>query len=376
MTTAIAERTTRARRARATPYAAPSAPPALHPEGPETARAAGLRYVHDDGPGIRRRRAGRAFSYVAPDGTTVRDLATLRRIRALAIPPAWTDVWICPSANGHIQATGRDARGRKQYRYHARWSAVRDSTKYGRMLLFAEALPRIRERVARDLSRPGLAREKVLATLVSLLQTTFIRIGNEEYARENRSYGLTTLRNRHADISGSTVRFHFRGKSGVAHEVSVRDRRLAQVVKRCQELPGQELFQYVDHDGQRHAVSSCDVNAYLREITGKDFTAKDFRTWAGTLLAFLAFCECQGCESEAQAKRQVAEVVKCVAARLGNTPAVCRKCYVHPAVLESYLEPETRRTLVEYAEAASGASGELHPEERAVVEFLRSRARA
>ena len=344
------------------------------PEGPETAKAAGLRYVSDEGPGIRRKRAGKSFSYRGLDGKPIRDPEVLTRIRSLGIPPAWTDVWICPHANGHIQATGRDARGRKQYRYHARWREVRDGTKFGRMLAFGEALPRIRARVDHDLSLPGLPREKVLATMVRLLETTYIRVGNEEYARQNHSYGLTTLRNRHVDITGSTLRFHFRAKSGKDCNVGVRDRRLARIVKRCQELPGQDLFQYLDANGERHGVTSSDVNDYLREITDQDFTAKDFRTWAATVLAFLALRDCEGCESDTQAKKDVVEAIKSVAARLNNTPAVCRKCYVHPDVLEAYLDSTSRGTLREcVAEPVAESVAELGPEEAAVMQFLRRR---
>ena len=254
----------------------------------ESAIEAGLRYVTDEKPGIRRLRSGKGFRYVRPDGTAVRDEQTLRRIASLVIPPAWTDVWITTDPRGHLQATGRDAKGRKQYRYHPRWRAVRDENKYERMLAFGAAMPTIRARVDADLARPGLPREKVLATVVRLLEATLIRVGNEEYARENRSYGLTTLRNRHVDVHGSELRFEFRGKSGKDHQVSVRDRRLANVIRRLQELPGQEVFQYLDADGARHTIDSDDVNAYLREISGLELSAKDFRTWAGTILCAVA----------------------------------------------------------------------------------------
>jgi DNA topoisomerase I len=267
----------------------------------------------------------------------VRDVATLSRIRALAIPPAWRAVWICPRADGHLQATGRDARGRKQYRYHSRWRETRDETKYGRMLEFAAALPAIHRRVGRDLARHGLPREKILATVVRLLETTLIRVGNEEYARENDSFGLTTLRTRQVRVNGSKVRFQFRGKSGVEHAIELEDRRMAAIVKRVRELPGQELFQYVDEDGSLRSVGSADVNAYLKEISGEDFTSKDFRTWAGTLLAARALGRLGGFKSQAQAKRNVVTAVEAVARLLGNTAAVCRKCYIHPAVLEGYL---------------------------------------
>jgi DNA topoisomerase-1 len=278
---------------------------------------------------------------VDADGTRVRHAATLARIRALAIPPAWTEVWICRSPHGHVQAVGRDARGRKQYRYHPRWRAVRDETKYARMLAFARALPAIRAAVARDLERPGLPRRKVLAAVVRLLETTLIRVGNEEYARQNGSFGLTTMRDGHVAVSGAALRFHFNGKSGRAHVVDVRDPRLARIVRRCQDLPGQTLFQYVDDDGARQTIDSADVNAYLREIAGEEFTAKDFRTWAGTVLAALALAEVQAFTSQRQARRNIVRAVESVARRLGNTAAICRKGYVHPAVIEAYLDGVT-----------------------------------
>ncbi len=316
----------------------------------ESAKAAGLRYVTDARPGIRRLRRGKSFRYVNPDGSPLRDKATLARIKSLVIPPAWTDVWICANANGHLQATGRDARGRKQSRYHPRWREVRDETKYERMRLFGEALPTIRKRVERDLALPGLPREKLLAALVRLLETTFIRIGNEEYARENKSYGLTTMRNRHVDVDGSTVRFKFKGKSGVQHTIGLKDRRLAGIIKRCLDLPGYELFQYLDEDGTHHSVDSADVNAYLAEITNDHFTAKDFRTWAGTVLACSLLREFEQFGSETEAKRNVVAAIKTVAKHLGNTPSVCRKCYVHPAVLETYLGGELARAFEERVE--------------------------
>ncbi len=338
------------------------------------AKAVRLRYVSDSMPGIRRKRAGKHFSYVGPDGAPIHDEDELRRIKALAIPPAWTGVWIAPTPHGHIQATGRDAKGRKQYRYHARWRQVRDEAKYERMIAFGEALPRIRARVARDLALPGLPREKVLATVVRLLETTLIRVGNEEYARENRSFGLTTLRNRHVDVAGSTLRFHFRGKSGIVHDVDLRDPRVARIVKRCQDLPGRELFQYVDAEGERHSVDSDDVNEYLREISGQEFTAKDFRTWAGTVLAALALREFESFDSETQARQNIVRAIEQVAQRLGNTPAVCRKCYVHPAVLDAYLEGcalDVLRARVEHELVESLPT--LRPEEAAVLALLRER---
>jgi DNA topoisomerase I len=310
----------------------------------QSAAAAGLRYVSDAAPGIKRvprpgaTHPGRAFRYVAPGGTGVRERATLARIKALAIPPAWRDVWICPRDDCHLQATGRDAKGRKQYRYHDRWRDVRDETKYGRVAAFARALPRIRRRTRHDLARTGLPREKVLATVVRLLETTFIRVGNEEYARENDSFGLTTLRDRQVRVRGSKLKFKFRGKSGVEHEIELADPRLAAIVRRMQDLPGEELFQYVDEHGETRAIESADVNAYLKEIAGDEFTSKDFRTWAGTVLAAEALRRIGPFDSEAEGKRNIAHAIEAVASRLGNTKAVCRKCYVHPAVLECYLD--------------------------------------
>jgi DNA topoisomerase I len=336
-----------------------------------SARAAGLRYVSDAAPGIQRRRVGRGFVYTAPDGARVTDPLVLRRIRALAIPPAWRDVWICPLAHGHLQAVGRDARGRKQYRYHGRWRSVRDESKYARLLAFGAALPTIRERVDRDLARPGLPREKVLATVVRLLETTFIRVGNEEYAKANGSFGLTTLRGHHVDVSGSTLRFEFRGKGGKRVSVDLTDRRLARIVKRCQELPGQELFQYVDADGARQTVDSADVNGYLREIAGEEFTAKDFRTWAGTVLAALALREIQAGDSTAQAKRNVVRAVESVSRQLGNTPAICRRSYVHPAVIDTYLDG----TVIGNHGTRPPTNGfrGLRPDEASVLLLLRKR---
>jgi DNA topoisomerase-1 len=340
----------------------------------ESAKAAGLRYVSDADPGIGRKRVGRGFSYVGLDGKSVRDRSVLQRIRSLGIPPAWTDVWICPVANGHIQATGRDAKGRKQYRYHARWREVRDETKYGRMIAFGKALPAIRKRVNRDMSLPGLPREKVIATVIRLLESTLIRVGNEEYVKQNRSFGLTTMRTRHVDVSGSTLRFEFKGKSGKRHSIEVEDRRLANIVRRFQELPGQELFQYIDDDGGRRTIDSQDVNDYLREITGDDFTAKDFRTWAGTVLAAMALQEFEAFDSEAQAKKNVVRAIESVAKRLGNTAAICRKCYIHPTILDSYLDGTLVATLKQRAdqELATSLKG-LRSEEAAVLAFLQER---
>jgi DNA topoisomerase-1 len=332
----------------------------------EAADAAQLRYVSDSRPGIQRLRHGRAFRYAGLDGQAVRDLPTLRRIRSLAIPPAWTQVWICPVAHGHIQAVGRDARGRKQYRYHARWRAVRDEAKFDRVLQFGRALPAIRERVEKDLERPGLPREKVLASVVRLLETSLIRVGNVEYARENGSYGLTTLRSRHVTVAGARVRFEFRGKGGKPHTVDVSDRRLAAVVRRCQDLPGHELFQYLDEDGQRQAIDSADVNAYLREIGGEEFTAKDFRTWGGTVLAA---CALAGPTEEGDTRRRLTAAIGQVAARLGNTPTICRKCYIHPDVVAAHLNGSLEAGL------RGRPGGGLSPEEWAVLRLLGSAAR-
>jgi DNA topoisomerase I len=309
------------------------------------AEDAGLRWVSDDAPGLRRVRAGKGFRYLDADGERLTDDKTLARIRHLAIPPAWRDVWICPSPNGHVQATGRDARGRKQYRYHDRWRAKRDETKYDKMLLFGLALPKIRARVDEDLARPGLPREKVLATVVRLLETTLIRVGNEEYARTNKSFGLTTLRNHHVDVDGAELRFEFRGKSGIQRRVSVHDRRLARIIRRCQDLPGHELFQYVDDEGMLRPIDSQDVNDYLREITHQEITAKDFRTWNGTVLAAGALRDAMRGGPRGRSKRVVTRCIDRVAARLGNTKAVCRKCYVHPGVIEAYLDGSLDRAL-------------------------------
>jgi DNA topoisomerase I len=316
-------------------------------DGVVAAQSAGLRYTSDEQAGIRRRRKGRGFGYIDTDGASVRDEVDLRRIRRLAIPPAWTDVWISPSPLGHIQATGRDARGRKQYRYHERWREVRDEAKYGRLTDFAKALPRVRERVDADLARPGIPRERVLATAIRILEQTFMRVGNVEYARANGSFGLTTLRSKHVDVEGSRIVFRFRGKSGKDHEVDVRDRRLARVVARLEQLPGQELFRYRDDDGELRPISSDDVNAYLREISGEDLTAKDFRTWAGTVLAARALALLGPARNERIARKRVVEAIDVVSTRLGNTRAVCRKCYVHPGILDAYtagdLPPALRR---------------------------------
>ena len=341
---------------------------------PAAARSAGLRYVHDHAPGITRLGHPGDFHYTDAEGHPVHEDATLERIRKLAIPPAWTDVWICRHPNGHLQATGRDARGRKQYRYHPRWRQTRDEAKYGRLLAFGRALPGIRRQVDAALRLPGLPREKMLATIVFLLQATMMRIGNEEYARENQSFGLTTLRDRHARIDGSEVQFRFRGKSGVQQAVKLHDRRLARIIRQTRELPGQELFQYVGDDGQPHTIDSQDVNDYLQAISGADYTAKDFRTWSGTVLAALALREYEQFDSEAQAKRNVVQAIESVAKKLGNTPTICRKCYVHPEVIAAYLDGTMLEAL--RARAQDQLQHELHalePEEAAVLALLQHR---
>lgn len=332
------------------------------------ARRIGLRYVTDAQPGIRRVRAGRRFRYLDDSGQPVADEDTLARIRALAVPPAWEEVWICASAAGHLQATGRDQRGRKQYRYHADWRKVRDTAKFDRMVAFGEALPRIRARVEADLRKRGLPREKVLATIVRLLDTTAIRVGNQEYARSNHSYGLTTLRDQHVDVSPSHVVFAFRGKSGKRHRIDIRDARLARIVRQCRDLPGYELFQYLDEDGERHSVGSQDVNDYLREIAGSEFTAKDFRTWHGTVMGAVALRKAGVASSKTAAARRVTSAIEHVAGVLGNTVAVCRKSYVHPAVVEAYLEGMT-------IPHSSSRARRLDAEERATLSFLRGLSR-
>ncbi len=337
----------------------------------EAAADAGLRYTSDDRPGIRRRRRGRGFQYLDPDGRTITDREERARIAALAVPPAWTDVWICPSPNGHLQATGRDDRGRKQYRYHPRWREVRDDAKYGRLVAFAEALPAIRRRVDRDLARHALSKPRIVATVVRLLDETGIRVGNDEYARANRSFGLTTLRKRHVDVSGSRITFRFRGKAGKTTEMDVSDPRVARVLRRCEGLPGQHLFQYVNDDGEPVDVDSDDVNDYLHDITGEEFTAKDFRTWSGTVLAARALGDLGDAASPAQARRQVGRAVEAVAKELGNTPAVCRSCYIHPDVIDAHLEgaltPSRKRT---------AAPRGLSADEARVLTLLRDRATA
>jgi DNA topoisomerase I len=340
----------------------------------DAAESAGLTYVSDEEPGIRRRKAGKGFAYVRPGGGKVGDEATLKRIRKLAIPPAYTDVWICTKANGHIQATGRDAKGRKQYKYHRTFREVRESTKYEKMMEFAQSLPAIRAKIAEHMALRGLPREKVLATVVNLLETTLIRVGNDDYARQNKSYGLTTLRNRHVEVNGSELRFEFKGKSGKSWRLKVKDRRIARIVRACQDLPGQELFQYVDEEGERRDVTSSDVNAYLKEITGAEVTAKDFRTWQGTVLAAMALQEFESFDSEAAVKKNVKAAIEKVASRLGNTPTICRKCYIHPELLSAYVEGQL---LLEIKEGVEEELREdlavLKPEEVAVLTLLQGR---
>jgi DNA topoisomerase-1 len=323
-------------------------------------------------PGIRRLGSGKRFRYIGPDGKPVRDKEVLARIRALVIPPAWTKVWICTLPNGHLQATGFDARGRKQYRYHPKWRQVRDETKYDRMIGFAQALPRIRQRTARDMRRPGMPREKVLATVVQLLEKTLIRVGNDEYAKQNRSFGLTTLRDGHVDVRAGKVRFTFRGKSGVEHEVDLDDRRLARIVKACRDLPGYDLFQYIGEHGERCVVGSSEVNAYLKEITGEDYTSKDFRTWAGTVLAAQMLREIGEFTTQTQSKKNIVTAVESVAKKLGNTKAVCRKCYIHPAIFDAYVDGSMTTTVLQRARRARAAH-DLSPGESAVLSLLQRR---
>jgi DNA topoisomerase-1 len=364
----------------ATPLDACASRPTRGPSHPPlvtdvTTDLTGLRHASDRRPGITRRRAGRGFAYRDPDGKTIHDQDVLARIRGLAVPPAWTDVWICPAPNGYLQATGRDARGRKQYRYHKRYRNRRDAAKYERLIAFASALPRIREKVDDDLGRPGLDREKVVAAIVRLLELTLIRVGNDEYARLNRSFGLTTLHDRHASVRGSSLRFRFRGKSGRLHEVGLRDRRLAAIVRRCQDLPGQELFQYVGEDGEPVDIASDDVNEYLRAIA-PDVTAKDFRTWAGTVLAYRALRALDPPESDRQATRNVVAAIREAADLLGNTPAVCRRAYVHPVVVEAYLDGRLRGALLQAGEDdGTSPTATTTREEKAVVSLLRRRVR-
>jgi len=345
-----------------------SGEPSERGEAKAAAEEAGLTYASPDSAGVSRRRAGKGFTYRDPQGKRVTDKQTLARIRALAVPPAWKGVWICPDPNGHIQAMGFDDKGRRQYRYHAKFRAFRESVKYEHMLAFAEALPRLRARVAADMAGPGLGRPRVLATVVHLLETTMIRVGNREYARENQSFGLTTLeKGRHAEVEGARLKFHFKGKGGKVWNLDIRDRRVAKIVKTCQELPGQHLFQYLDADGTPHAVTSADVNAYLREITGEDVTAKDFRTWNGTVLAAMALLEIGAEPRKSFAKKNVTRAIERVSTRLGNTPAICRKCYCHPQVVAAYLDGGLSLEV-----GAETDDGQLRPEEAAVLAFLRA----
>ena len=338
--------------------------------GTESARSAGLRYVTDKLPGIRRKRAGKGFAYIDPAGKSIREVGVTTRIRALAIPPAWNDVWICPIVYGHLQATGRDARGRKQYRYHPRWRQVRDEAKFDRMSEFGKALPGIRTAIKKHLKLEGLPREKVLATIISLLERTYIRVGNDEYARSNHSFGLTTLRGKHVRIRGRRVEFQFRGKGAKRYSIQLEDERLARIVKRCRELPGYELFQYVNGSGEPQSIDSGDVNDYLREIGGADFSAKDFRTWGGTVLALAELSKLPQSDSAPRTKRNIVRAIERVAERLGNTVAVCRSCYVHPAIISAYLEGSLPRTIERYRKrSAKGARIRMH--EWAVLAIVR-----
>ncbi|MFT3783955.1 MAG: DNA topoisomerase IB [Nibricoccus sp.] len=346
----------------------------IAPDPVASAKSAGLRYVSDERPGITRKSAGKTFAYFGTDGKRITEEKTLGRIKRLAIPPAWTEVWICPLENGHLQATGRDVRGRKQYRYHADWREARDETKYERVLAFGRALPKIRQRVARDLKQRGLPRNKVLAAMVRLLETTLIRVGNDEYAKENHSFGLSTMLDRHAKIQHGTIHFDFRGKSGKQHTIDLHDPQLAQIVRQVQDLPGQELFQYVDEDGKPQDITSQDVNDYLRETAGEEFSAKDFRTWSGTVLAAIALREFEKFDTKAQAKKNLVEAIKHVSERLGNTPAICKKCYIHPIVMNSYLDGTTVEMLRQKTEKTlRNEITRLKPEESAVLAFLQQR---
>ncbi len=354
-------------------------PPGRQAGAIESASAVGLRYVSDAQAGIKRLKAGKAFRYIDASGKAVRNVTLLKRIRSLVIPPAWRDVWICPLDNGHLQATGRDARGRKQSRYHPLWREVRDATKYDHMIQFAGVMPKVRQRVLRDMARPGLSREKVLATIVRLMDLTFIRVGNEEYAKENGSFGLTTLQDKHARVEKERIHFTFRGKSGKTHAIQIEDRHLARIVQHCQDIPGQDLFQFLDANGQRRDVTSGDVNDYLRQIAGADFTAKDFRTWAGTVLTAQALKTTAEFKTQAQAKRNIKQAIDIVAQKLGNTPAVCRKCYIHPFVLDGYMKGRMacRGKVMESAGASRAIKTSSRPktslgcDEREVLQFLR-----
>jgi DNA topoisomerase-1 len=336
------------------------------------AKEAGLRYVSDKIRGFGRQRLGEKFIYLDLHGKEITDPDTIDRINSLAIPPAYNDVWICPNAKGHIQATGIDERGRKQYRYHPDWQTARQATKYHRMLAFGEALPKIRRQVNADLSLPGNPREKVLATLVSLLEKTLIRVGNEEYAKENKSYGLTTMKNKHVEISENKITFAFKGKSNKFHEITLQDKKLAKIVGKIQDLPGQDLFQYIDENDNLHELHSEDVNQYLQEITGQDFTAKDFRTWRATVIAANALLKNELCKSEAEAKKHVSEAVKLAASELGNTPTVCRKSYIHPGVMDTYLQSRSLAVLGNYSPKELAAFKQLHKDEAPIMVFLKN----
>ena len=350
----------------------------IEPEIPEpttfqtAAESAGLRYVSDEQPGIRRVRRGKRFGYVMPDGKPVRDAATLERIRKLVIPPAYEDVWICLEPNGHLQASGRDAKGRKQYRYHEQFRAVRDSTKYEHIIEFAAVLPKVRATIDEHMALRGLPREKVLATIIHLLETTMIRVGNSRYAETNKSYGLSTMQNRHVAVDGSELRFRFKGKSRKQWRLNIRNRRVARIVKAMQELPGQHLFQYLDLEGVQHEVTSGDINRYLKDISGADITSKDFRTWTGTVLAAVGFTEIGAAKTTTAANRNVRTVVDAVSSILGNTPTVCRKCYIHPEIIDSYLAGTMRLKVKTPGDDAVGG-GQLSPEEQAVLRFLKRR---
>jgi DNA topoisomerase-1 len=339
-----------------------------------SAKKAKLHYTSDTEPGIARKRRGKSFKYYDPTGELIDDSATLQRIKQLAIPPAYSQVWICLSAKGHLQATGRDARGRKQYRYHQEWRAIRERTKYHHMLAFGHALPTIRQRIKADLELPGLPKQKVLATVAKLLESTLIRVGNVEYSRDNNSYGLTTLRKKHVDITGSTVSFDFKGKSGKDWSIHVFDKKIAKIIKRCEEIPGHQLFKYLDENDEKHLIDSSDVNNYLQEISGLDITAKDFRTWAGTVLATIALKEFAEFDSAAQAKKNVVQAIESVAKKLGNTPTICRKCYIHPNVINTYLEGDLQRHLQEdITDILANSLDSLSPEEAAVLAFLKKK---
>jgi len=342
------------------------------PSPAKSAQVVGLRYVTDGHPGIRRERCGRGFRYRSAEGRIIHHRHTLKRINSLVIPPAWMNVWICPLDHGHLQVTGRDERGRKQHLYHPRWREIRDQTKYDRLIDFASSLPVIRRQLKRDLAREGLCREKVLATVVRLLEVSLIRVGNDEYARDNKSYGLTTMKNRHATVRGAKIKFQFRGKSGKKHIVEVEDRRVARIVRACQDLPGQELFRYVDDEGQMHDIGSGDVNDYLREITGRDFTAKDFRTWAGTISVVCELQQLGPAELETEARKNVVAAIKATAQILGNTPSVCRKSYIHPAIIAAYLDGSLILKLNDWkGKTGSDSSCRLRPKEAAVRRFLK-----